>query len=166
MPPDRRTLRDIRYAYRGMKEYQFHVGQWVSWFRFNKAGTTVHPVYDTGPQRAWYPAITLPVLSLEYERAAQNFDDDGLYQVDRAHLVVSYDQFFHTTMLDPDPNGADHVNDRVGADGRLFSVDSFLPRGRVAAHFLTISIDLTEVAAEELAEDVAVDMFSRYTSAS
>lgn len=166
MPPDRRTLRDIRDAYEGMKEYQLHVGQWAHWFRFNKAGTTSHPVYDTGPQRAWFPPIVVPVLLGEYQRAPESFDDDALYQVDHVHLIFSYDAFFHSTMQDPDPNGQDHVNDRVGFDGHLFSVSSFLPRGRVASHFLTISVDLIEVAAEELQEDTDIPMFDPYLSAS
>lgn len=122
----------------------------------------MHPVYDTGPQRAWHPGITLPVYSAEYRRAPQNYDDDGLYQVAKAHLIFSYDAFFHTTMLDPDPNGADHVNDRVAFDGHLFSVDSFTPEGRVASHFLTISADLIEVAQSELDEDVADSVFAPY----
>ena len=162
VPPDRRTLRDIRDAYEGMKEYQLHVGQWVHWFRFNKGATTAHPIYDTGPQRVWYPAITLPVLIGEYSRAPQNFDDDGLYLIDRVHLIFSYDAFFHTTMLDPDPSGQDHLNDRVGFDGHLFSVDLFIPRGRVASHFLTISVDLTEVGQADLDEDRPDSMFSPY----
>ena len=165
--PDRRTLRDIRSAYKGMREYQLHAGEWCHWFRFNKTGTTMHPIYDTGPQRAWFAPITVPLLIGEYERAPQNLtSDDGLYQVDKLHCIISYDQFFHSTMPDPDPTGADHVNDRVAYDGSLFSVDSFLPRGRIASHFLTISVDATEVAQEELDEDSPVNMFAPYISAS
>lgn len=149
-----------------MKSYQTQVGEWVQWFRFNKSATTSHPVYDTGPQRAWYPPITVPVFIGEYSRAQQNFDDDGLYQIDRVRLVISYDAFFHSTMPDPDPSGQDHVNDRFAYDGHLFSVDGFFPRGRVASHFLTISVDAAEVAAEELAEDAPVQMFAPYISAS
>lgn len=166
MPPDRRTLRDIRDAYQGMREYQLHVGQWAHWFRFNKTGTTKDPTYDTGPQRAWYAPISLPVLIGEYARAGQNFDDGGLYLVDTLHLIFSYDQFFHTTMPDPDPYGNDHLNDRVGFDGHLFNVDSFYPRGRVGSYFLTVSCDLHEVAQEELDEDVAIPMFAQYVVAS
>lgn len=162
MPPDRRTLRDIRDGDRAMKEYQRQVGQWAQWFRFNKAGTTGHPVYDTGPQRAWYPPITVPVMIGEYTRAGQNFDDDGLYLVDRVHFVISKSAFFHTTMPDPDPSGQDHLNDRLGFDGVLFSVDSFLPRGRVASYFWTISVDASEVMQEDMDEDVATSMFAPY----
>lgn len=149
-----------------MADYQLQTGQWVQWFRFNKTATTSHPVYDVGPQRMWYPAITLPVLLGDYNRAPQNFDDDGLYRIDRAHLIFSYFAFFQTTMLDPDPTGQDHLNDRVGFDGTLFSVDMFEPRGRVASRFLTVSVDLTEVAQEEMDEDVETPMFAPYRVAS
>ena len=167
MPPDRRTLRDIKQAYEGMQfDYQRDVGQWCHWFRFNKAGTTAHPIYDTGPQRAWFPPVVLPVLLGEYTRASQNFDNDGLYLVDTLHLIFSYNQFLQTTMLDPDPQGQDHLNDRVVFDGHLFSVDSFVPRGRVASRFLTVSCDLTEVAQEELDEDNDTGMWDPYLVAS
>lgn len=162
MPPDRRTIRDIRDAYKGMWEYQIHVGQWVHWFRFDKADTTSHPVYDVGPNRLWYPPITLPVYIGEYQRQPKNFDDDGLYLIDNVHVVASYDAFFHTTMPDPDPTGQDHLNDRIAFDGRLFHVTRFVPEGRVASHFLTISIDVAEVAQEDLDEDPAAPQFAPY----
>jgi hypothetical protein len=147
-----------------MKEYQLQAGQWCQWFRFNPTATTAHPIYDTGPQRIWYPAITLPLVIGEYRRAPQNFDDDGLYLIDRVHLIFSYFAFFQSEIPDPDPSGRDHVNDRVGFDNHLFSVDSFIPRGRVASHFLTVSADLTEVGQAELDEDVPDTMFAPYLS--
>jgi len=166
MPPDRRLLREIRSAYRGMKSYQLEAGQWVQWYRFNKAATTSDPVYGTGPQRVWYPPLTIPVIIGEYDRAAENFDDDGLYQVDTVHGIINYFAFFSTGMIDPDPNGADHVNDRFAYDGHLFSVSTFLPRGRTASYFLTISFDGIEVAAEELSEDAPDPMFASFKEAS
>lgn len=162
MPPDRRTIRDIRSAWEGMKQAQLDYGQYVIWFRFNRAATTSDLVYDTGPTRAWYPGVTLPCLNGEYSRAGQNFDDDGLYQVDRAHLIFSWFAFFQTLIADPDVSGQDHVNDRVVLDGKLFSVDSFLPKGRVADYFLTVSVDLTQVAESQLIEDPDNPIFSPY----
>lgn len=166
MPPDRRTLRDIRQAYEGIKQQQLLQGEWMVWFRFNPQGTTSDPVYGTGPQRAWYPGVTVPVYIGEYRRASKNFDDDGLYLVDHVHGILSYDAFFHTAMPDPDPNAQDHLNDRVAYDGHLFSVASFTPDGRVASHFLTISFDLIEVGTEELREDTPISMFAPYLTAS
>jgi hypothetical protein len=149
-----------------MWEYQIQAGQWVSWFRYDTVDSTSHPVYDVGPNRIWYPAMTLPVMIGEYHRAAKNFDDDGLYLIDNVHLICSYDAFFHTTMIDPDPTGQDHLNDRVAFDGHLFHVTGFMPEGRVADYFLTISIDVAEVATEDLAEDPAAAMFLPYLDAS
>jgi len=162
VPPDRRLLREVRQAYKGMFEYQLSAGQWVQWFRFNLGATTANPVYDTGPQRAWYPPITLPVLLAEWERAPKNYDDDGLYRVDQIQLVVSYGAFFSTAMPDPDPTGEDHVNDRLAFAGVLYSVGSFLPKGRVADNFLTISVTAMQVKQEELDEDVEAAMFAPY----
>jgi len=163
MPADRRTLRDIRSAYRGMRRYQREAGQWSQWFRFNKAGTTSDPTYGTGPGRVWYPSVTIPVLIGEYQRAGQNFDDDGLYLVDRLTLVMSYNDFYNSGIPDPDPSAQNHVNDRVAFDGRLFAVDTFIPKGRVASYFLTITVTLREVAQSELDEDVDSSMFDPYS---
>jgi hypothetical protein len=164
--PDRRTLRDIRSAYEGMKQYTTQVGQRVFWFRLNTTATTSHPIYDTGPQRVWYSSISVPVILAEYQRARRNMDDDGLYLVDHLHIVMSYDAFFHTGMPDPDPVFENHMGDRIGFDGKLFTATAFLPQGRVADYFLTISIDALEVAAEEMDEDAANPMFSSYVVAS
>ena len=106
------------------------------------------------------------MIIAEFERPPQNYDDDGLYIVDKAHLIFSYDAFFHSTMPDPDPNYQGHLNDRVAFDGYLFSVDSFQPRGRVADQFLTVSADLRGVAQEDMDEDTAISMFSPYLVAS
>lgn len=162
MPPDRRMLRDIKSANRGMKLAQLDQGEWVQWFRYNDTASTSHPVYGTGPLRAWYPPVQLPVWLGEYNRASRNIDDDGLYLVDRVHVIASYDAFFHTAMPDPDPFGNDHLRDRVAYDGHLFKVNMFLPKGRLASYFLTISIDLVEVAQSELAEDGTIAQFSPY----
>jgi hypothetical protein len=163
MPPDRRTLRDIRQAYEGFKnDYQLNAGQWVQWFQFNPAATTAHPIYDTGPQRAWNTGVTVPVLEGIYTRAEQNFDQDGLYLVDSVRLIISYKAYLQALLKDPDSTGMDHLNDRVVFDNHLFSVDSFVPRGRIASYFLTISVDLTEVAQEELDEDNDTGMWDSY----
>lgn len=162
MPPDRRLLREIRQAYQGMDRAQLEQGEWVEWFRFNPAGTTSDPTYPTGPQRAWYPSITIPVWLGEYNRAPKNFDDGGMYLVDQVHGIMSYFAFFSSTIVDPDPTGQNHLNDRVGYDGRLFGISTFFPRGRTASYFLTISFSMIQIMAEDLAEDAAIPMFSPY----
>jgi hypothetical protein len=107
----------------------------------------------------------MPMMIGEYDRAGRNTDDDGLYQVDTVHVIIDYFAFFSSGIVDPDPTGQDHVNDRVAFDGHLFDVMSFLPRGRVASYFMTISVDLNEVAAEDLAEDQAAPQFAPYLTA-
>jgi hypothetical protein len=102
------------------------------------------------------------VLIGEYHRAEKNSDDDGLYLVDTARLVLSYNAFFSSTIQDPDPNGQDHVNDRVGFDGRLFGITSFLPEGRVASFFLTITVDLIQITQADMNIDGSIEMFSGY----
>lgn len=148
-----------------MKRYQQNAGQFVQWFRFNKDATTSDPIYDVGPLRAWYPAITLPVLLGEYKRANKNFDDDGLFPVDTATLIFSYNTFFHTGMPDPDPTFENHLNDRFAFDGSLFSAASFFPQGRVADYFLTVSVNAIQVSAAEMAEDGSIPIFSGYVLA-
>ncbi len=162
VPPDRRTLRDIKQAYAAMNRYQQQTGEWVQWFRFDQVDTTSHPTYSTGPNRVWYPPVTVPVVIAEDVRAGQNFDDDGLYLLDRLHLVISYSAFIHAMIPDADPLNQDHLNDRIGFDNKLFSVNTFVPRGRVAAQYLTISVDCQELAQEDLNEDVLATMFQPY----
>lgn len=162
MPPDRRTHRDVISAYKEMKGYQYDIGQWVQWFRFNKPATTSDPVYGTGPQRVWYDPVTVPCFISESQRASQNFSDDGLYLINRLHLIISYDAWWGSNMPDPDPYRQNHTNDRVGYQHTLYGVDSFYPQGKVGNNFLTISCDLREVALEEYQEDYGTTMFADY----
>ena len=148
-----------------MKEYQTDVGQWVSWFRFNPTATTSDPVYGTGPQRAWYNPVTVPVIIGEFQRPPLNIDDDGLYLVNQAHLIIDFNAFMQSTLVDPDSTGVNHLRDRVGFDNHLFTVSGFYPRGRVADYFLTISVDLVEVTQSSLYEDSAIPMFQGYLNA-
>lgn len=164
MPPDRRLLRDIQSAYDGMERAQLDQGEWVQWFRYLPNQSTSDPTYGTGPQRAWANPVSVPVWIGEYERAGRNQDGDGLYQVDHFHGILSYRFFFSSNIPDPDPNFQNHVNDRVGFDGKLFYLTSFLPRGRVASYFLTISFDATQLALEEFTEDADLNptLFDQY----
>ena len=65
-------------------------------------------------------------------------------------------------MPDPDTNGQNHLSDRIGFDGILFSADSFIPRSRVASQYLTISVTAIQLAQEEIIEDLPVPMFQSY----
>jgi hypothetical protein len=162
MPPDRRTLRSINAAFRTMAAYQNYAGQWVQWFRLNKSATISDPMFGTGPGRVWYTPVIVPVIDARIIRPPRNFDDDGLYLVDRAHLVLSYRAFFNTVLPDPDTDGKNHYGDRAGLDGVLYTVTDFIPQGRIASNFLTISVDLIQVAYSELNEDVVAPMFAGY----
>lgn len=165
MPPDWRLIREINSAYKGIRQAQRLQGQTVQWFRFNSTATTSDPIYGTGPQRQWYNPISVPAYIGEVIRAKENIDDDGLYPVHRIHGIMSYREFFQSTIPDPDYTGQNHLNDRIGFDGWLFAVVGFLPQGRVADQFLTVSFDANQVAQEELDEDMQDPMFGPYVVA-
>lgn len=160
---DRRFINEIRSLYRGLREFAYQGGMPVNWYRYNASSSTSDPVYDTGPERVWYAPITVSTIMARYIRAPRDYNDDGLFRVDRAQLVLSYFDFFSSTMPDPDVTGQDHLNDRVVFDGKLFRLEQFLPQHRVADQFLTIAIEMTEIAASELQEDTT-SMFSGFTT--
>ena len=165
MPFDRRLIQERTLAYRAMREYTGQVGQDLAWFRFNPNLTTSHPVYDVGPQRVWYNPVTVPALIGQYIRPSKNLDADGLYLAAQAHGTISYEAFVASGIPDPDPSEENHLNDRVGFDGHLFTVMEFTPVGRVASAFLTIAFVLHEVDRAIYEEDAAVPMFAPYITA-
>ena len=148
---DSRLRRELRSVEKAIRQRQTLAGQWLQWYQIDYANTTSDPVYSTGPSRKWLAPVTIPAYSAWISQAPQSFGDDGLYLVDRLQAVVSVWEFEHRGMtLFTDDH---HLNDRVMFDGELFSVDSFIPGGRVADRYMTIAISALQVKPEEFEEE-------------
>jgi hypothetical protein len=141
-------------------------GQQVLWYEFNVASVndaTDEDLYDEGgPQlrpgtddagtsRRWKDPKTVQVYMARLDEGAEDYDETGQYDVDRLTLVVNR-QSLKNYGIDPT---ADHLNDRIAFDGRLFNVNHFDKRGRLADTYLTITVTCVEVKEDERYTDDA-----------
>jgi hypothetical protein len=174
---DRRLRRVIGRAQRSIRRTSQRQGQRVLWYEFipssvedvdsNDQGTAVDDdLYDEGWSQVrpgstqggsaaqWGYPKPVQVFQAMLTEGAQTFDPEGgSYMVDNLTLIVGYQAFLRAGVSNPADRGA-HINDRVEYDGRLFAVDAFNPRGRVADTSLTVTVRCLEIKDDELPNSV------------
>jgi hypothetical protein len=172
MPGSVRLRRDIRAANRHMRQESYRWGQQVDWYEFNPAsvedvdsddpGTGIDDdLYDegglqertgttaTGTSRKWHAPQPVQAYMARLDEGAEVYDETGTYDVDRLTVVVTR-ELLAASGIDPDE---DRLNDRVGFDGRIFAVNHFDKRGRMADTYLTITVTGTQVMDDEMQTD-------------
>lgn len=163
-----RMRRDIRLINKHMRREAYRWGQQVLWYEFNPAsvedvdsddtgfeydadlydegGAQVRPgTDDTGTGRKWFAAKPVQVQMARMDEGAEQFTQQGSYDVDRLTIVVSRKALLDSG-IDPDE---DRHNDRVVFDGRTFAVTHFDKRGRISDTFLTVTVTCTQVMDDE-----------------
>jgi hypothetical protein len=181
-----RLKRQIRHMDRQMKRATRGWGQTVLWYEWDPASVEDEDggdpgiafdddLYDEGGSqsarvgpavgsgRRWKAPRTVPVYQAVLNEGEQEFLPEGNYTVDRLTLYVQYSELAKR-ISNPTDRGA-HVNDRIGYDGRIFSVDAFNPRGRIADAVMTVTVHCTEIKDDEMRLD-GEDWYSSSTSPS
>lgn len=173
-PTSKRLKRQIEHMDRTMTGAALGWGQTVLWYEFNPASIEDadsgdpdvafdDDLYDEGGSqlnrvggaigsgRRWHSPKRVKVYQAMLNEGAQEFNPEGNYTVDTLTLIVQYSEL-RKKISNPTDRGA-HVNDRIGYDGRIFSVDSFNPRGRIADAIMTVTVQCLEVKEDEMALD-------------
>jgi hypothetical protein len=155
---------DTRYeldsVYESMREdLQQYIGQYVPWYRFDRAGSTVDPIYDVGASsgtggRKFFPPFLLPVISAGLAEGVEVNVGQGEYTTDVCHLVVSYDQAEKAGLRNMAINWRLFMGDRFIWNNTVFQVRSIQVRGPVGPRYEVLGIDGWQVNAEELINDV------------
>lgn len=161
---DHRLKRRLVAIEHGLRKYSREVGQTVTWYEFKPssvADSTDTDLYDEGGAqlgggdgRHWYAGVPLPVIQAFLDEGVEQFQPQGQYQLGSLRLILGYAEFQRRGFTMPADRGA-HLNDRVEYDNRLWSVDAFLPRGRISNKLMTITVEGTEVTADEQQMDDA-----------
>lgn len=151
------TRFELAGIYEGMQEdLQEFIGQLIPWYRFDRAGSVVDPIYDVGSSaggRKFFPPILLPVISAGLEEGVEINTGQGEYTTDIAHLVVSYDQAEKTGLRKMKTDWRLFLGDRFVYNDTVFQVRNIQVRGPVNEHYEVLGIDGWQVNAEELVND-------------
>lgn len=161
---DRRLRRALRYIDRTIGRESLRRGQQVLWYEFDATSVSDAEdidLYDEGgsqlgegASRKWGSAVPIQTYQAILDEGAQQFLPEGAYTVDTLRLIISYAEMNAAGISNPLDRGA-HIHDRVEYDGRLWSVDSYNPRGRTADRSLTVTVICTQVMEDEQVLDDA-----------
>lgn len=174
MPGSHRLRRDIRLINKHMRREAYRWGQTVTWYEFDP--TSVEDVdsddpgtgfdddlYDeggvqarpgttaTGTSRKWQRPKTVQVYMARIDEGMEDYSEEGTYVVDRLTITTNT-QLLRSFDIDP---SADHMNDRIEFDGRLFNIQSFERHGWIADTNTTVTVMAPEVMDDERQTDDA-----------
>lgn len=148
------------------------VGVEVNWFRWRddyleaNFDTITDDIYDVsssvpGEGRRWMLPFKLPAFMARIVRGGNMMNDRGFYVVDSLTLSVSAGdmQKFLPDILRNEPN--QFIKDRILYRGQVFTPTRILPQGHVGYDWTVVSIEASEVNAEELVND---PQFQQYAS--
>lgn len=167
-----RLKRQIAWMEKSIKRATRAYGQSVLWYEFdptsvedtdsNDAGTGFDDdLYDEGgtqfgrgQSRKWRAPKRVPVYQAMLDEGGEQYDGDGTYTVDRLTLIIGYTMLVQHGISNPRDRGA-HTRDRIEYDNRLFKIDHFEPRGRIADTITSVVISAVEVKDDERVTDAA-----------
>ena len=135
------------------------VGMEVDWWLWDATATVKDPIYDVGSSgdgiaggRRWKSPFKMPVIVAQVFQGQTMQNDRGFYNTDVLRLTVSMQD---VKRLMPDLVSAPdtHLRDRVVYRNSVFRPSRMYLRGQVMTTYTILTIDLVQVASEELVND-------------
>ena len=139
------------------------VGTLAQWWKFDSVNSVKDPIYDVEPigtGRIWIGPFDLKVIRSSISEGANVLNERGFYNVDTLHLTLNIDDVQAVSPELFSTNGQvkttiDLVNKyRIVWKNQVYRPVKTQPAGLVANRHTLIVVDLTQVAPDELANDV------------
>ncbi|MEW1675555.1 hypothetical protein ACJ6WD_10890 [Streptomyces sp. VTCC 41912] len=140
---------------RGLRAWQRHVGDVISYWRFSHARSVSHDIYDEGDEGglAYDGPWPVPVLHATHVEAGDQEDDRGFYTVDSLEITAGFAQIQKVGLTQADIHTDFYLRDRIAYDGRLFRIAQMSILGQIRRQDVLVSITAVEVKADELTAD-------------
>jgi len=127
------------------------VGTHVLWWVYDKAASTVDPIYDTGSETEglmWKGPYKLPIVRAIIGQGKVPQDERGFYNNDSLHLTILGRDI---EKIDPNVlNNPDIQNrGRILWKGELFRPYGVQQRGIIAERFTLVVVDCVQIMPEE-----------------
>lgn len=156
VPTRKRSItRDVLSVWKGLKQYQHLMGEYLGWYQFDWVDSTTGPIYDEGPSRRWHPSVQVPALFVLFQQPPNVATEGGRYTVAEFHATLSYDEVRKSGIVNIDTPDQ-HFGDRIEWNGKLYDLEEYRLQGLMHGQYLTIAIDGHEVKEEELEEDAPI----------
>ncbi|MEU7278688.1 hypothetical protein AB0A69_07850 [Streptomyces sp. NPDC045431] len=146
---------------RGLRAWQRHMGDVISWWRFSHLRSVSHDIYDEGDEGglAYDGPWPVPVLHATHAEKGDQESDRGFYTVDTLEVTASFDQVQKTGITQADIHHDRYLRDRVAYDGRLFRITQMSILGQIRRADVLVSIAAVEVKPDEITAD---SVFAQY----
>lgn len=141
------------------QDLQHPVGQEVDWWLWDSTATVLDPIYGVGSSgdstsggRRWKSPFKMPVINAQVFQGQTMQNDRGFYNTDILRVTVSMNDVrrkIPDLITTPDL----HLRDRVIFRNEIFRPTRLYLRGQVLTTYTILTIDLTQVAPEELVND-------------
>jgi hypothetical protein len=163
---------EAKSMYEGIQEdLQHPVGVDVDWFRWSaeyaaaNVATFVDDIYDVssnvyGEGRRWMLPFNMPAVSAQLIRGSNEMNERGFYIVDTLRIVLNVgdvERLVPDMLVNPDM----HIKDRILYRGNVFTPTRVLPRGHFGYKWAVVTIDCTEVNADELVNDPQFQQYAQ-----
>lgn len=150
--------------HRALRGWQNRNGDSVTYFRFQRAESAMHDVYDeaTGAGRVYYGRWQVPALHVTHVESG-NTDprDSGLYVTDTLRVVLEYDQLVKFGLTEMDIKHGSFQRDRIAYDNALYAVTRVNVLGQIRRRDVVVVIEGQQIHNDELVND---PMFSQYAT--
>lgn len=148
--------------HRALRGWQNRTGDTLTYFRFQRAESDMHEVYDeaTGAGRVYYGRWQLPALHVTHVESP-NVDprDSGLYVTDALRAVLEFDQLVKHGLTEMDIKHGSFQRDRVAYDNALYAVQRVNILGQIRRRDIVVVIEAEQIQNDELVND---PMFRQY----
>jgi hypothetical protein len=150
--------------YEGIAEdLQHPVGVEVDWFRWSNTWaaenieTIRDDIYDVSSSvhnegRRWMLPFNMPCVTAQLVRGSNEMNERGFYIVDTLRIVLNVgdvQRLVPDMLINPDM----HIKDRILYRGNVFTPTRVLPRGHFGNYWAVVTVECTEVNADELIND-------------
>ncbi|MET9119946.1 hypothetical protein [Streptomyces sp. NPDC004528] len=149
---------------RGLRAWQRHAGDVISWWRFSHSRSVSNDVYDEGDEGglAYDGPWTVPVLHATHAEMGDEAGDRGLYTVDTLDISAVFAQIQKVGLTQADIHNDRYLRDRIAYDGRLFRIERMSILGQIRRQDVIVSISAVEVKPDEITAD---SVFAQYIPA-
>jgi hypothetical protein len=138
-------------------------GTLAEWWRFDAINSIKDPIYDVEPigtGRVWLGPKTISVVRASLTQGTSMLNERGLYNADTLHLTLNVDDvqavapevFTNPGIITSSVDLFGRY--RVVYKGQVFRLTKTQPAGLVANRYTLVVIDLTQLAPDELVNDV------------
>ena len=148
--------RELDHIHRKGTEFvQSVLGETVVWWEYDALLSEYDAVYDESSatnKRVWRPGILVPVQYVNVNEGGRTNEHQGRLTTNDLRLAVSIRVLRDVGLSNPQDNRR-HLNDMILYQKKLWSLDEYDIRGRLARDSIMVAVTATEIKPDDVPFD-------------